>query len=55
MNTMVNATVTEILPTPEPSTEDSFIYVAVSDRPRETTGHRIAELFGSEQRRAIVD
>jgi hypothetical protein len=55
MDTMLNATVTEIPPKPEPPTEDSFIYVAVSDRPRETTAHRIAELFGSEQHRAIVD
>jgi len=52
---MLNATVTEIPPTPEPPTEDSFIYVAVSDRPRETTAHRIAELFGSGPRRAILD
>jgi hypothetical protein len=29
--------------------------VAVTDRPRETTAHRIAVLFGSERRRAIVD
>jgi hypothetical protein len=55
MDTMLDAIVTEIPPKPEPPTEDSFIYVAISDRPRETTAHRIAELFGSEQRRAIVD
>ena len=52
---MLNATVTEIPPKPEPPTEDSFIYVAVSDRPRETTAHRIAELFGPRRDRAIVD
>jgi hypothetical protein len=52
---MLNAIVTEIPPKPEPATEDSFIDVAVSDRPGETTAHRIAELFASEQRRAIVD
>ena len=52
---MLNAIVTEIPPKPEPATEDSFIYVAITDRPRDTTAHRIAELFGSEQRRAIVD
>ena len=38
-----------------PPTEDSFVYVAVTDRPRETTAHRIAELFGAERGRAIVD
>ena len=52
---MLTATVTEIPLKLEPVTEDSFIYVAISDRPRETTAQRIAELFGSGQRRAIVD
>jgi hypothetical protein len=35
--------------------EDSFVSVAVTDRPRESTAARIAELFGTGQRRAIVD
>lgn len=52
---MIDAHVTEIPPQLEPVTEDSFVYVAVSDRPRETTAHRIAELFGTERTRAIVD
>jgi hypothetical protein len=52
---MLHAIVTEIPPELEAVTEDSFVYVAVTDRPRETTAHRIAELFGSERRRAIVD
>ena len=52
---MLNATVTEIPPKLEPVTEDSFVYVAVTDRPRETTAHRIAELFGAQRGRAIVD
>jgi hypothetical protein len=55
MVTMLTAIVTEIPQKPEPQTEDSFIYVTVSDRPRETTAHRITELFGSEQHHAIVD
>ena len=46
---MLNATVTEIPQQLEPTTEDSFVYVAITDRPRETTAHRIAELFGSER------
>ena len=52
---MLNANVTEIPAKLEPATEDSFVYVAVTDRPRETTAHRIAELFGTESRRRIVD
>jgi len=52
---MLNVVVTEIQPHLEPTTEDSFVYVAITDRPRETTAHRIAELFGTERRRAIVD
>ena len=52
---MLNVVVTEIPPKLEPTTEDSFVYVAVTDRPRETTAHRIAELFGSERRHAPVD
>ena len=52
---MTEARITEIPPKLEPTTEDSFVYVAVTDRPRETTAHRIAELFGTERRRAIVD
>ena len=34
---MLNAIVTEIPQQLEPTTEDSFVYVAVTDRPRETT------------------
>ena len=52
---MLNANVTEIPPKLEPTTEDSFMYVAITDRPRETTAHRIAELFGPERGRPIVD
>ena len=52
---MLNAVVTEIPPKLEPLTEDSFEHVVVSDRPREETVARIAQLFGSESRRAIVD
>jgi hypothetical protein len=56
MPNMLTANVTEIPQKLEPPTEESFIYVAVTDRPRETTAHRIADLFGSERgRRAIVD
>jgi hypothetical protein len=55
MDGMLSATVTEIPQQLEPTTEDSFVYVAVSDRPRETTAHRIAELFGPERGRRIVD
>ena len=52
---MTEPRVTEILPQLEPTTEDSFVYVAVGDRPRTSTAIRIAELFGTEPRRAIVD
>jgi hypothetical protein len=52
---MIEPHVTEILPKLEPITEDSFVYVAVTDRPRESTAARIAELFGTEHRRTIVD
>ena len=52
---MLNAIITEIPQQLEPTTEDSFVYVAISDRPRETTAHRIAELFGPQRDRAIVD
>ena len=53
---MLNASVTEIPQKLEPVTEDSFVYVAVSDRPTESKLHRIADLFGPDRgRRAIVD
>ena len=53
---MLIANVTEIPQKPEPPTDESFVYVAVTDRHRDTTAQRIAELFGSERgRRAIVD
>ena len=53
---MFNAIITEIPQLLEPTTEDSFVYVAVTDRPSESKLHRIADLFGSERgRRAIVD
>jgi hypothetical protein len=52
---MVNVIVTEISLKLEPATEDSFIYVASTDRPREFTLNRITELFGSERAHAIVD
>jgi hypothetical protein len=52
---MTEPRVTEILPQLEPTAEDSFAHVAVGDRPRESAAARIAELFGSERRRAIVD
>jgi len=53
---MHNASVTEIPQKLEPVTEDSFVYVAISEHPTESKLHRIAELFGSERgRRAIVD
>ena len=35
--------------------EDTFEDVESTDRPRESAAARIAELFGSEQHRAIVD
>jgi hypothetical protein len=53
---MLNANVTENPPQLEPVTEDSFVYVVISDRPSESKLHRIADLFGAERgRRAIVD
>ena len=52
---MLNLVVTEIPPKLEPATEDFFMYVAIADRPRESTLNRIAELFGSERAHAIVD
>ena len=55
MPRMIEARVTEIPPRLEPTTEDSFVYVANTDRPDPATAARIAELFGTESRRAIVD
>jgi hypothetical protein len=55
MREVLNAVVTEIPLKLEPVSEDTFEYVAVGDRPREETAARIAQLFGSEPRRAIVD
>jgi len=53
---MTQATVTEVPPKLEPVTEDSFVYVVVSDRPHESTVHRLADVFGAEPRhRAILD
>ena len=53
---MLDPTVNEIPQQLEPTTEDSFVYVAVTDRPSESKLQRIADLFGSERgRRAIVD
>jgi hypothetical protein len=52
---VLSAIVTEIPPTLEPVTEDAFELVAASDPPRELTAARVAALFGSEPRRAIVD
>ena len=52
---MINAVVTEIPPKLEPVTEDTFEHVAISEHPREDVVARIAQLFGSESRRAIVD
>ena len=52
---MLNVVVTETPPKLEPVTDDPFDSVAVSDAARETTARRIAELFGSEHHRAIVD
>jgi hypothetical protein len=51
MDTMLIATITEIPQQLEPTTEDPFVCVAIT----ETTAHRIAELFGAERERAIVD
>ena len=52
---MLNAVVTEIPPKLEPVTEDAFEHVAAPDRPREEIVARLAQLFGAEARRAIVD
>jgi hypothetical protein len=52
---MISAVVTEIPLKLEPMSEDSFEHVAAGDRTREEIVARIAELFGSEPRRAIVD
>src|SRR3954452_12245795 len=52
---MLNAVVTEIPLKLEPVTEDSFEYVPAGDLTREEIVARIAQLFGSEPRRAIVD
>jgi len=53
---MLNAIVTEIPATLEPVTEDYFAYVVVSERPRESTSHRLADLFGDGPgSRTIVD
>ena len=52
---MLNAVVTEIPPKLEPVTEDSFEFVAATDRPSEAIAARLALLFGNESRRAIVD
>ena len=52
---MLTVVVTETPPKLEPVSEDPFDCVAVSEPARETTARRIAELFGSERRRAIVD
>ena len=52
---MTEARITEIPPKLEPTTEDSFMYVAITDRPNPATAARIAELFGTGSRRTIVD
>jgi hypothetical protein len=52
---MLNAVVTEIPLKLEPVTVDSFEYVAAGDHTREEIVARIAQLFGSEPRRAIID
>jgi hypothetical protein len=52
---VLTAVVTEITPKLEPVTEDSFEFVESSDRPSEALALRIAQLFGSEPRRAIFD
>jgi hypothetical protein len=56
MHDMLDASVTEITQKLEPVTKDSFVSVAVSERPTESKLDRIANLFGPERgRRAIVD
>ena len=52
---MLTAVVTEILLKLESVTDDSFEYVSAGDQTREEIVARIARLFGSETRRAIVD
>ena len=52
---MLIAIVTEIPQQLEPTTEDSFVSVAITDGLGEATAHRIAELFGTGRDRAIVD
>jgi hypothetical protein len=55
MPRMTDARITEIPQRLEPTTEDSFVYVAITDRPDPATAARIAELFGTGPQRAIVD
>jgi hypothetical protein len=52
---VLTAVVTEIAPKLEPVTEDLFEFVEVTDRPTEALAQRLAQLFGTEPRRAIVD
>ena len=52
---MLNAVVTEIPLKLEAVTPDTFEYVSATDRSREETIARIAQLFGTGPRRAIVD
>jgi hypothetical protein len=52
---VLTAVVTEITPKLEPVTEDSFEYVEAADRPSEALALRLAQLFGTESRRAIFD
>ena len=56
IDTMLNATVTEIPPKPEPPTEDSFIYVAVSRPPaRDDSATGSPSSSAPSGRRPIVD
>jgi hypothetical protein len=55
MDTMLIATITEIPQQLEPTTEDSFVSVAITDRPSETAAHRTAELSGTERDHPVVD
>ena len=55
MPRMTEPRITEIPTKLEPTTEDSFMYVAITDRPDPATAARIAELFGTGSRRTIVD
>ena len=52
---MLTAVVTEIPLKLEPVTDDSFEYAPAGDQTREEIVARIAQLFGSDSRRAIVD